>query len=52
LGCEDSSTLAEWEGLRAEGLRLWEALKQEVGHRYRVVYLDAGRIFEPEKVYF
>jgi hypothetical protein len=52
LGCEDSATLAEWEALGAEGLRLWEVLKQEVGHRYRVVYLDAGRIFEPGNVYF
>jgi hypothetical protein len=52
LGYEDSSTLAEWEALGLEGLRLWEVLKQEVGYRYRVVYLDAGRIFEPENVSF
>lgn len=38
----------EWDWFGPEGLRLWELLKKELGHRYRIVYLTPGHIFEPE----
>jgi hypothetical protein len=47
-GGEDRPAAEEWEQFQAEGRRLWEVLKQGLGRRYRVVYLEVGRIFEPE----
>jgi hypothetical protein len=48
LGGEDPPAAEEWGWLQGEGRRLWEVLSQQLGHRYRVVYLEPGRILEPE----
>lgn len=47
---DDQSTDEAWQMLEAEGWRLWNVLVREVGHRYRVVYLVNGYIFEPEDI--
>ena len=48
LGGEDPPAAEEWGWLQGEGRRLWKVLSQQLGHRYRVVYLEPGGILEPE----
>jgi hypothetical protein len=37
-----------WKSFDIEGHRLWKLLHQELGRRYRVVYIMGRTIFEPE----
>lgn len=45
---DDRPSEEDWRRFQSEGQRRWELLKQQLGQRYRVVYLSAGSIFEPE----
>lgn len=46
---ERSATIpVRWEEVSKLGQNIWNRLCNEIGDRYRVVYIDSGRIWEPE----
>ena len=42
------SNRKQWEDLSTRGHEIWTNACNEIGNRFRIVYLDAGRIWEPE----
>lgn len=45
---DNPNTRKQWKDLSTRGHEIWTKACNEVGDRYRIVYLDAGQIWEPE----
>lgn len=46
---DEATVRAQWAELPKLGRDLWHQLCDEIGNRYRIVYLESGRIWEPEE---